>query len=130
MPVKNFHATFIEDTKITLSWDPIDSKGISGIPFINTIYQNKIIVIFCSILFSIYVRFSFKHGIKGDDKSKPSGDDQPEDSSNDKSKLLQYEIFYKELQNNSIPAGGAFSFDKVFSLHLYIRGKFTQNLLI
>ena len=25
-PVKNFHATFIQDTKIALAWDPIISK--------------------------------------------------------------------------------------------------------
>ena len=31
----------------------------------------------------------------------------------DDSKVLQYEIFYKELRNNSVPTGGAFSFDKV-----------------
>ena len=31
----------------------------------------------------------------------------------DESKVLQYEIFYKELRNNSVPTGGAFSFDKV-----------------
>ena len=29
------------------------------------------------------------------------------------SKVSQYEIFYKSLQNNSVPNGGAFSFDKV-----------------
>ena len=31
----------------------------------------------------------------------------------DSSKVVQYEIFYKELRNNSVPTGGAFSFDKV-----------------
>ena len=36
--------------------------------------------------------------------------DSPND---DNSKVVQYEIFYKEIQNNSIPVGGAFSFDKV-----------------
>ena len=33
----------------------------------------------------------------------------PEENSN----VSQYEIFYKSLQNNSVPNGGAFSFDKV-----------------
>ena len=40
----------------------------------------------------------------------------------DDSKLLQYEIFYKELRNNSVPTGGAFSFDKV-TLLLFKRRK-------
>ena len=31
----------------------------------------------------------------------------------DHSMVSQYEIFYKSLQNNSVPNGGAFSFDKV-----------------
>jgi hypothetical protein len=75
-PVKNFHATFVEDTKITLSWDPINTKA-----------KNK-------------------------SSSKPNDKGQLKDSQNDNSKVLQYEIFYKEVQNNSVPAGGAFSFDK------------------
>ena len=41
-------------------------------------------------------------------KGKKSDNDEGDDS-----KVLQYEIFYKELRNNSVPSGGAFSFDKV-----------------
>ena len=41
------------------------------------------------------------------------------EQSDDSSKVSQYEIFYKELRNNSIPTGGAFSFDKVSFQFLY-----------
>ena len=41
-------------------------------------------------------------------KGKKTDSDEGDDS-----KVLQYEIFYKELRNNSMPSGGAFSFDKV-----------------
>ena len=35
-PVKNFHATFIQDTKIALAWDPIISKC----KYMNTLFYN------------------------------------------------------------------------------------------
>ena len=59
--------------------------------------------------------FSFlKHVAKNKSGFNPNEKDKNKGDSNDDSKVLQYEIFYKELQNNSVPAGGAFSFDKVY----------------